>query len=247
MVDVDAPRNSVVQDRYGILVCAISIVFLSGNLLLSFFVLHDSFPMSVYLGTTTFLICYYTIKKAVPRSSRLSAFFLAYLACLIPVWLLLTWINGLTADPWMILEPFLFLPVPGLFVFLKGMTDRKTLVMVAFLLAGITLLAIASTSIIPNSPVTSSITASTGGKVNLYDSKVPAGLFTAIYIWFQVPLMFFVGVACVCIWWVARKRGIFSESIFVPALVVAAFLSLYVIGIAIAWFLIDARLNRNRS
>ena len=94
MATTDKARSIMVQDRFGLLECAvIGTAFLASNLLLCFVVLRDSFPMSVYVGTMLFLIWHQAIKKGVPKPSRACVFFLVYLACLVPAWLLASWIK----------------------------------------------------------------------------------------------------------------------------------------------------------
>ena len=92
-------------------------------------------------------------------------------------------------DPWVILEPFMFVPIPALFVLMTHVVEREKLMRGVFAVSGIMLLTIATISLIPSNSIVSFFQLQADGNVNFFDSMVPVKVFTNYYLWIQVPIM----------------------------------------------------------
>ncbi len=219
----------------------ISVAFAIANVCYACLVLFHSYPMSVYPASIPFLLAYFLVKKRPPLLRVVAAFSAGYVAWTVLLIAVLDPLTPRAVDYNLFFEPFLFLAVLIIVFFVrKAFMNKARFLSWWFMITGLVLVGLTFYCMMPGNMLVTLFDTWPGGQVDLLDTVVPASTLKELFLLYHVPVLigsfgsaaFFLGLVSL------YAQSIRIEDLAFFGIVIGTFLSVYVIGIPMVWYIL---------
>lgn len=219
----------------------ISLSYTTLNLCISLFFFRDVYPMSIYPTLISFITVFFYIKERLPGKKVTAIFLCLYQVAIIIGCIIMAMQNGIEAihiDFSKFLEPVFFLPLIAIIFLLANAMNHQQVIPRMYLVCGFVFVVVAVFSLIPGNPLIM-LMKNSDIDYQLIDANVPAALVINIYLWYHVPVMSITG----CIAFMLGCAELYTKkkinNIFIIATFIGIMFSIYVIGVAFTWILLQ--------